>query len=87
MCAGLYGHPIIKVVISEKRIQNRLAQVLRFIYFREFKLILGAGEYSQTLNTISFIKCKNEIESYRFIVILQNCCGFQVFANTSLVYC
>ena len=76
---------IIEVVISEKRIKNRLAKVLRFIYFRQFKLTLGAGGYTQTLNTISFIECENLIELYRFIVMTQNGCGFRVFANTSLV--
>ena len=73
------------MVISEKRIKNRLVKVLRFIYFCQFKLTLGAGGYTQTLNTISFIECENLIELYRFIVMSQNGCGFQVFANTSLV--
>ena len=71
------------MVISEKRIKNRLAKVLQFIYFRQFKLTLGAGGYSQTLNTISFIECENLIELYRFIVMSQNGYGFRVFANTS----
>ena len=43
------------MVISEKKIKNRLEKVLRFIYFRQFKRTLGAGGYTQTLNTISFI--------------------------------
>ena len=73
------------MVISKKRIKNRLANVLRFIYFRQFKLTPGAGGYTQTLNTISFIECENQIELYRFIVMSQNGCGFRVFVNTSLI--
>ena len=75
------------MVISEKRItrKNRLAKVLRLIYFRQFKLTIGAGGYTQTLNTISFIEYESVIESYCFIVISQNGCGFRVFANTLLV--
>ena len=63
----------------------RLVKVLRFIYFRQFKLTLGTGGYTQTLNTISFIECENLIELYRFIVMSQNGCNFRVFANTLLV--
>ena len=77
---------IIEVVTSEKRIKNRLANVLRLIYFCQFELTLGAGEYSQTLNMISFIECKNVIELYCFIVMIVIFkCGFRVFTNTSLV--
>ena len=82
MIAKIY---IIEVVTSEKRIKNRLAKLFRFIYFRQFKLTQGAGGYTQTLNTISLIECKNLIELYSFIVMSQNGCGFRVFANTSLV--
>ena len=73
------------MVITKKRIKNRLAKVLLFIYFRQFKLTLGAGGYTQTLNTISFIDCENLIELYRYIVMSQKGCGFRVFANTSLI--
>ena len=73
------------MVISKKRIKNRLAKVLQFIYFRQFKLTLEAEGYTQTLNTISFIECENLIKLYRFIVMSQNGCGIQVFANTLLV--
>ena len=34
---------LVEVVLSEKKLKNRLAEVLRFIYFRQFKLTLGAG--------------------------------------------
>ena len=52
------------MVIREKGTKNRLGKVLRLIYFRQFKLTLGAGVYTQTLNTISFIECKNLIKLY-----------------------
>ena len=37
---------LVEVVLSEKK--NRSAEVLQFIYFRQFKLTLGAGGYSQS---------------------------------------
>ena len=39
---------LVEVVLSEKKLKNRLAEVLQFIYFRQFKLTLGAGGYSQS---------------------------------------
>ena len=38
---------LVEAVLSKKKTKNSLAEVLRFIYFRQFKLTLGAGGYSQ----------------------------------------
>ena len=72
------------MVISEKKNQKQTCKSIA-IHLLQFKLTLGAGGYTQTLNTISFIECENLIEIYHFIVMSQNGCDFRVFANTSLV--
>ena len=47
------------MVISEKKSKTGLQKFCdSFTYFRQFKLTLGAGEYSQTLNTIFLSNAK-----------------------------